>query len=49
MPGEAPANANGTMPLGRYDAEGKFIPYFDRGEIDDGDPDADFDSGSASR
>ena len=35
-PGEAPANPNGTMPLGRYDAEGKFVPYFDRAAIDDG-------------
>jgi membrane-bound lytic murein transglycosylase A len=34
--GEAPANANGTMPFGRYDADGKFVPYFDRSEIDDG-------------
>lgn len=34
--GEATANANGTMPLGRYDRDGKFVPYFDRGEIDDG-------------
>ena len=34
--GEAPANANGTMPLGRYDRDGKFVPYFDRAEIDDG-------------
>jgi membrane-bound lytic murein transglycosylase A len=35
-PGDASANANGTMPLGRYSAEGKFVPYFDRGEIEDG-------------
>ncbi len=34
--GDAPANAYGTMPLGRYDTDGKFAPYFDRGEIDDG-------------
>ena len=34
--GEAAANANGTMPLGRYDRDGKFVPYFDRGEVDDG-------------
>ena len=34
--GDAPANANGTMPLGRYDRDGKFVPYFDRAEIDDG-------------
>lgn len=35
-PGDAPANANGTMPLGRYDPDGRFLPYFDRGEIEDG-------------
>lgn len=35
-PGEAAPNANGTMPLGRYDASGAFVPYFDRGEIYDG-------------
>ncbi|MFM5954463.1 MAG: murein transglycosylase A [Novosphingobium sp.] len=35
-PGDAPANANGTQPLGRYGPDGKFVPYFDRGEIDDG-------------
>lgn len=35
-PGEAALNANGTMPLGRYDASGAFVPYFDRGEIYDG-------------
>lgn len=35
-PGEAPANPNGTLPLGRYDAEGRFVPYFDRAEIEDG-------------
>lgn len=35
-PGDAPANANGTMPLGRYDASGAFVPYFDRGQIYDG-------------
>ncbi len=34
--GEAPANGNGSMPLGRYDRDGKFVPYFDRAEIDDG-------------
>lgn len=35
-PGDAPPNPNGTMPLGRYDASGTFVPYFDRGEIYDG-------------
>ncbi len=34
--GDAPANANGTQPLGRYDADGKFVPYYTRGEIEDG-------------
>ncbi len=34
--GDAPANPNGTQPLGRYGADGKFVPYFTRGEIDDG-------------
>ncbi len=35
-PGDAPPNPNGTQPLGRYDAQGKFVPYYNRGEIDDG-------------
>lgn len=35
-PGDAPANANGTQPLGRYNEQGQFVPYFDRGEIEDG-------------
>ena len=35
-PGDAPPNPNGTQPLGRYDEEGRFVPYFDRGEIEDG-------------
>lgn len=35
-PGDAPANANGTMPLGRYDESGAFVPYHDRGAIYDG-------------
>mgnify|MGYP000154878770 CR=1 FL=1 len=35
-PGDAPPNANGTMPLGRYDEAGKFVPYYDRGQIYDG-------------
>lgn len=34
--GDAPPNPNGTMPLGRYDAGGRFVPYFDRAAIDDG-------------
>lgn len=35
-PGDAPPNANGTMPLGRYDESGRFVPYYDRGQIYDG-------------
>ena len=35
-PGDAAPNANGTMPLGRYDQTGAFVPYYDRGQIDDG-------------
>ncbi len=35
-PGDAAPNPNGTMPLGRYDETGKFVPYFDRGQIYDG-------------
>lgn len=34
--GDAPPNPNGTMPLGRYDESGRFVPYFDRAQIDDG-------------
>jgi len=36
QPGEAEPDAKGVLPLGRYDATGKFVPYFDRGEIEDG-------------
>lgn len=35
-PGDAPPLANGQMPMGRYDADGKFGPYFDRAAIEDG-------------
>ncbi|MEY4237691.1 MAG: hypothetical protein RL339_292, partial [Pseudomonadota bacterium] len=35
-PGDAPPNPNGTMPLGRYDESGAFVPYFERGQIYDG-------------
>ena len=35
-PGDAPPNPNGTQPLGRYNEEGRFVPYYDRGEIEDG-------------
>ena len=34
--GDAPANDNGTQPLGRYDEIGAFVPYFDRAAIEDG-------------
>lgn len=34
--GDAPANPNGTQPLGRYDEQGRFVPYYTRAEIDDG-------------
>lgn len=34
--GDAPPNPDGSQPLGRYDADGRFVPYFDRGEIYDG-------------
>jgi membrane-bound lytic murein transglycosylase A len=36
QPGEAEPNDKGVLPLGRYDATGKFVPYFDRAEIEDG-------------
>ncbi|MDE8653985.1 murein transglycosylase A [Novosphingobium album (ex Liu et al. 2023)] len=35
-PGDAAPLANGTMPLGRYDETGKFVPYYDRTEIENG-------------
>ncbi len=35
-PGEAEPNESGDLPLGRYDKSGKFVPYYDRGEIEDG-------------
>jgi membrane-bound lytic murein transglycosylase A len=34
--GDAEPNAIGQTPLGRYDASGKFVPYFERAEIEDG-------------
>ena len=34
--GDAPPNENGTQPLGRYDETGTFVPYFERGQIEDG-------------
>lgn len=32
--GEALPNSDGSMPLGRYDANGTFVPYFDRAAIE---------------
>jgi membrane-bound lytic murein transglycosylase A len=34
--GDAPPNASGQQPLGRYDETGKFAPYFDRAAIEEG-------------
>ncbi len=34
--GDAPPTDKGQQPLGRYGADGKFTPYFDRAAIDDG-------------
>jgi membrane-bound lytic murein transglycosylase A len=35
-PGDAEPLANGRMPVGRYDANGQFVKYYDRAEIEDG-------------
>lgn len=35
-PGDAAPNADGSMPLGRYDSSGRFVAYYDRGQIEDG-------------
>lgn len=35
-PGDAAPLPSGTMPLGRYDSSGRFVPYYDRGQIDGG-------------
>jgi len=34
--GDAPVKSNGQTPFGRYDENGVFQPYFDRGQIEDG-------------
>ncbi|MCJ2182833.1 murein transglycosylase A [Novosphingobium sp. 1949] len=34
--GDATPLAGGRMPLGRYDHDGVFVPYYDRGAIEDG-------------
>lgn len=36
LPGDAPPNDDGKQPLGRYDASGRFVPFYTRAEIDDG-------------
>ena len=35
-PGDAAPLESGKMPLGRYDASGRFVPYYDRKDIEDG-------------
>jgi membrane-bound lytic murein transglycosylase A len=35
-PGDAAPLADGRQPVGRYDQSGKFVPYYDRGQIEDG-------------
>ena len=35
-PGDAPLTEKGNLPLGHYDVNGVFAPYFDRAAIDDG-------------
>lgn len=35
-PGDAPPLKSGQQPLGRYDATGRFVPYYERAEIEDG-------------
>lgn len=35
-PGDAEPLPDGRMPLGRYAPDGSFVPFFTRGEIDDG-------------
>ncbi len=34
--GDAPPLPDGKQPFGRYDASGRFVPYFDRPDIEDG-------------
>jgi membrane-bound lytic murein transglycosylase A len=34
--GDAPANSDGKQPLGRYEANGRFVAYYDRTEIENG-------------
>jgi len=35
-PGDAPIKPNGQTPFGRYDVSGRFIPYYERADIDNG-------------
>ena len=35
-PPPVPVISAGKLPLGRYDADGRFVPYFSRAEVDDG-------------
>jgi len=35
-PEDAPQTDRGTQPFGRYDADGRFQPHFDRAQIEDG-------------
>ena len=35
-PGDAPIKPNGMTPFGRYDANGRFGPYFERAQIEQG-------------
>ena len=35
-PADAPADASGKQPLGRYDETGRFVPYHDRAAIEQG-------------
>ena len=35
-PGDAPPNSSGQQPLGRYNENGKFVPYHDRTAIEQG-------------
>lgn len=35
-PGDAPPQPDGRQPLGRYDANGLFVPYWDRAQIEGG-------------
>jgi membrane-bound lytic murein transglycosylase A len=36
QPGDTAPLADGRQPIGRYEHGGKFVPYYDRGQIEDG-------------